>query len=175
MLDKKDLKTLLDEKTLQYNQSFFIEEDPVSIPHQFENKEDIEIAGFLAATIAWGKRPMILKNANRMMMLMGNSPYDFIMSAKEDKLENLNSFVHRTFNGEDFKQFILSLKNIYLNHNGLEGIFDKYQTTDSLQPAIHELKNIFFEIPHLERTKKHVSDPMKGSAAKRINMSIRVI
>lgn len=173
MLDKKELKSFLDEKALQYNQSFFIDEDPISIPHLFQKKEDIEIAGFLAATIAWGKRPMILKNANRMMELLGHTPYEFIMSAKEKDLERFNGFVHRTFNADDFKQFILSLQNIYTKHGGLEGIFTKYQSKNSLQPAIHELKNIFFEIPHLERSKKHVSDPNKGSAAKRINMFLR--
>jgi uncharacterized protein (TIGR02757 family) len=173
MLSKKDLKSFLDEKAIEYNQPFFIDEDPISIPHQFEIKEDIEISGFLAATIAWGKRPMILKNANRMMALMSNSPFDFLMSANSDQIEKLSPFVHRTFNGEDFKQFILSLRNIYQNHNGLEGIFNQFQDDHSLQNAIHELKRIFFEIEHLDRTKKHVSDPHKGSAAKRINMFLR--
>lgn len=173
MLSKKELKSFLDEKALQYNQSFFIDEDPISIPHLFSEKEDIEIAGFLAATIAWGKRPMILKNANRMMDLMGNSPFDFVMNSNSDQIEKLDGFVHRTFNGDDFKQFIISLRHIYQNHNGLEGVFNKHQSEDSLQNSIHHLKNIFFEVPHLERTKKHVSDPHKGSAAKRINMFLR--
>ena len=108
-----------------------------------------------------------------MMDLLGNSPYDFVMSHQEHQLEKLETFVHRTFNGEDFKFFIKALKHIYTNHGGLESIFIKYQSENSLQPAIHHLKKIFFEIEHPRRTRKHVADPMKGSVAKRINMNLR--
>ena len=168
--NRKELKNFMDEQVLIYNQPGFIEEDPVSIPHLFEKKEDIEIAGFLAATIAWGRRPMILKNANRMMKLMGDSPFDFTMSANEEQLERLSDFVHRTFNGTDFKQFVLSLRNIYEKHQGLEQVFTQHQGKSDLQETISTFKEIFFEIPHEERTLKHVSDPKKNSAAKRINM-----
>ena len=172
-LNKKELKEFLDNKVIQYNTYEFIEPDPISIPHKYSLKEDIEISGFLAATIAWGNRKVIVNNANRMMNLLGNSPYDFVMSHNEQQLEALEGFVHRTFNSIDFVHFIKALKYIYANHNGLESIFNSYATSESLQPAIHELKKIFFEIPHPSRTTKHVSDPFKGSAAKKINMWLR--
>ena len=169
----KELHEFLEEKVIQYNTPQFIESDPIQIPHLYTIKEDIEIAGFLTATISWGNRKMILKNAHRMMQLLGNTPYDFVMSHTETDLERLENFVHRTFNGEDFKYFIKALKNIYINHGGLESIFIKHQTEDSLQPAIHALNKIFFEIEPQHRTRKHVADPMKGSVAKRINMNLR--
>jgi len=172
-LSKDELKAFLEEKVTQYNTLDFIEPDPISIPHQYTLKEDIEISGFLAATIAWGNRKMIVKNANRMMGLLGNSPYDFVMNHEEHHLEQLEGFVHRTFNSIDFVHFIKALKHIYSNHNGLENIFNIHATNSSLQPAIHELKNIFFEIPHPSRTTKHVSDPFKKSACKKINMWLR--
>ena len=168
-----EIKAFLDEKVTQYNQPNFIETDPISVPHQFSLKEDIEIAGFLAATIAWGNRKMIIKNANRMVQLMGNSPYDFVMSHDNSQLKKLNGFVHRTFNSEDFKYFITALKHIYSNHKGLESVFSENATSTSLQPAIHEFKKMFFSISHPQRSQKHVSDPLKGSAAKRINMFLR--
>lgn len=168
-----ELKDFLDEKVLQYNTLDFIESDPVQIPHLFTLKEDIEIAGFLSATIAWGNRKMIIKNSHRMMDLMGNSPYDFVMSHSENNLEQLESFVHRTFNGQDFIGFIQSLQNIYKNHDGLEAVFAKNQEEISMQKSISEFKKIFFEIPHLSRTQKHISDPLNNSAAKRINMYLR--
>lgn len=168
-----ELKEFLDEKVIQYNNQDFIESDPVQIPHLFTRKEDIEIAGFLSATIAWGNRKMIIKNSYRMMNLMGNAPYDFVMSHRENDLERLESFVHRTFNGQDFASFIRSLQHIYKNHNGLEGVFTKHQETNSMQKSIHEFKKIFFEIDHLTRTQKHISDPLNNSAAKRINMYLR--
>lgn len=169
-----NLKEFLDEKVAQYNCVDFIESDPVSIPHQFTLKEDIEIAGFLAATIAWGQRKTIINNANRMVKLMGDSPFDFVMSHSDKSLTKLSDFKHRTFNGEDFKFFIKSLKNIYQNHNGLESVFAVNHDTTML-PGIENFRNTFFEIAKEEnkRTYKHVSSPLKGSAAKRINMFLR--
>jgi uncharacterized protein (TIGR02757 family) len=172
-MNKTELKEFLDEKVIQYNTLDFIDSDPVQIPHLFSNKEDIEIAGFLSATIAWGNRKMIIKNAHKMMDLMGNTPYDFVMSHTESDLDKLQSFVHRTFNGQDFASFIRSLKNIYGNHNGLEAVFSKDERAYSMQKNISDFKKIFFEISHEQRTQKHVSDPLQGSAAKRINMYLR--
>jgi len=166
----KETKDFLDAKAKQYNQPKFIESDPIQIPHQFSLKEDIEIAAFLTATIAWGNRKMIIKNGYKMMDLLGNSPYDFIMQNNDAQIDN---FVHRTFNATDFSFFIKSLQNIYKNHTGLENVFAKNTTNSSLQSSIHHFKKIFFEIKHPSRTQKHVSDPLKGSAAKRINMFLR--
>jgi uncharacterized protein (TIGR02757 family) len=172
-LTKSELKEFLDSKVLQYNNPTFIESDPIQIPHRYSLKEDIEISSFLTATIAWGNRKMIIKNANKMMELLGNSPYDFVMNHKTSDLDKFDGFVHRTFNSEDFKYFIKSLKNIYLNHEGIESVFQKHVDETNIQPAIHKFKTIFFSINHHRRTQKHVGDPMKGSAAKRINMMLR--
>ncbi len=168
-----DLKEFLDEKVALYNTRSFIETDPIQIPHLFSIKEDIEISAFLAATIAWGNRTMIIRNSNKMMDLMGNSPFDFVMSHTEADLEKLNDFVHRTFNATDFKTFIRALKNIYENRGGMENVFKISLLNNSLQPAITLFKATFFEIEHLQRTQKHVGDPLKGSSAKRLNMFLR--
>ncbi len=170
---KKDLKEFLNEKADLYENPDFIDSDPIQIPHSFSLKEDIEISGFLSAIIAWGNRKMIINNAKRMMDLMGNSPYDFIMNHSEEDLTNFEGFVHRTFNAEDFKFFVRSLKNIYVKHSGLEHVLKPHKGTHHYQKAIHDFKQVFFEIPHLPRTQKHISDPIKGSAAKRINMFLR--
>lgn len=172
-MKKSELKSFLDFKSEQYNTPEFIETDPVQIPHQFSKKEDIEIAGFLTATIAWGNRKSILKNANHLMELLDRSPHDFILNHSESDLENLSGFVHRTFNETDLIYFISALRNIYKNHGGIETVFTENAEKKSLQPAIHEFKKIFFEIAHPPRTQKHVSDPLKNSAAKRINMYLR--
>ncbi|PHR73245.1 MAG: TIGR02757 family protein [Lutibacter sp.] len=172
-MNQKELKEFLDNKVEQYNNPKFIESDPIQVPHLFSKKEDIEIAAFLTATIAWGKRQMIIKNANRMMEIMGNSPYDFVINHSEKELSLADSFVHRTFNGIDFQFFITSLKNSYQNHHGLEGLFSLFPSDENNKQTIHNFKKVFFEIPHQNRTTKHVSDPMKGSASKRINMFLR--
>lgn len=172
-MTQKELKEFLDEKVLEYNQPKFIESDPIQIPHQFSLKEDIEISGFLTSTIAWGNRKMIIRNANRMMELMGNSPFDFVTNHQENDLKRFENFVHRTFNAIDFIHFIKSLKNIYLNLGGLESIFSQFENDADNKQTIHHFKKLFFDVPHQERTQKHVADPMKGSASKRINMFLR--
>ena len=172
-MNAEELKFFLDEKVELYNNPNFIESDPIQIPHLFSLKEDIEIAGFLSATIAWGNRKMIIKNSHKMMQLMGNSPYDFVMSHQDYQLDELQNFVHRTFNGQDFISFIKGLQHIYKNHGGLENVFHTHQEEDSMQKSIHEFKKIFFEIDHQYRTQKHISDPLNNSAAKRINMFLR--
>lgn len=172
-MNKTELKEFLDEKVIQYNKPTFIDSDPIQIPHGYSIKEDIEISGFLTATIAWGNRKMIIKNATKMMYFLGNSPYDFILNHKKHHLEKIDGFVHRTFNNTDFQYFINALQHIYKTHNGLEKVFSNNATAASIQPAIYKLKQLFFEIPHLQRTEKHISNPLKGSSAKRINMYLR--
>ena len=172
-MTQSELKEFLDEKVELYNNPNFIESDPIQIPHLYTLKEDIEIAGFLTATISWGNRKMIINNAHKMMALMGNTPFDFVMSHTENDLDRLENFVHRTFNNIDFATFIKGLQHIYRNHHGLENVFTFYQKDHSLQQSIHEFKKLFFEIDHQNRTQKHISDPLNNSAAKRINMYLR--
>lgn len=172
-LTRDELKSFLDEKADHYNRPFFVESDPIQIPHRFSLKEDIEIAGFLAATIAWGNRKTIIGNAHKMIGLMGNSPYDFVMSHRNAELRQLEDFVHRTFNGSDFGTFVRGLRHIYLNHGGPEVVFAAHIYEEKLQKAIHEFRKLFFEIEHLPRAQKHLSDPLKNSAAKRVNMWLR--
>ncbi len=173
MMTTETLKSFLDEKVLLYNNKNFIDSDPVQIPHLYTQKEDIEIAGFLAATISWGNRKMIVSNSHKLMQIMGNSPYDFVMNHKEIHLEKFSNFVHRTFNATDAVTFIKALQNIYTNNPDLESVFAKHIESNSTQKSISEFKKTFFEIPHLPRTQKHISDPLNGSAAKRINMFLR--
>ncbi|HAB28976.1 MAG: TIGR02757 family protein [Xanthomarina sp.] len=172
-MKQTELKEFLDVKVLEYNRPEFIESDPIQIPHFFNKKEDIEISGFLTATIAWGNRKSIINNAKRMMEYMDHSPFDFVKNHREQDLQSLLPFVHRTFNGTDFITFVKGLQHIYNNHHGLEQVFSVANKQTSLQAAIHHFKKVFFEIEHLPRTQKHVSDPLKNSAAKRINMFLR--
>ena len=170
-----ELKEFLEEKYDQYNRLSFIETDPVSIPHQFTKKEDIEIAGFLSATIAWGQRPTIIRNAQRLMQRMDMSPHQFIMNAREKDLAPFKDFVHRTFNGTDCIYFIRALAHIYKAHGGLENVFSStvQRTDEDLKNAIIHFRETFFSIPHPARTTKHISNPGDNSSAKRINMYLR--
>ncbi len=172
-MKKTELKEFLDAKVIQYNHPEFLESDPIQIPHLFTLKEDVEISGFLTATIAWGNRKSIISNAHKMMELMDHAPYDFIQNHQEEDLDKLQNFVHRTFNGVDLMFFVKSLKNIYQCRGGLEGVFTSNLDKKSIQPSISKFKEVFFEMPHPKRTTKHISDPVKGSAAKRINMYLR--
>src|SRR5690606_20752723 len=172
-MEAAQLKEFLDAKAQQYNRPDFLEDDPLQIPHRFSKREDVEIGGFLTATIAWGNRKSIIANATRMMELLDHAPHDFVLGHGPGDLKALLPFVHRTFNGGDLVYFIESLGNIYRVHGGLETIFTKHQGADSMQGTISRFKEIFFELPHPARCTKHLSDPLKGSAAKRINMFLR--
>ncbi|MEI6901198.1 MAG: TIGR02757 family protein [Bacteroidota bacterium] len=182
VLPQKELSEFLEFKYHQYNSTEFIETDPISIPHLFTKKEDIEIAGFLTATISWGNRKSILKNAKKLMEMMDHSPYSFVMDAEEQDLEPLRRFVHRTFNGEDCLFFIKALRNCYQNHGGLENIFTSPLLLEEKGPgdeanllkgSISRFRKTFLETEHLPRSEKHIADPSRNSSAKRILMFLR--
>jgi uncharacterized protein (TIGR02757 family) len=177
-LKHSELKEFLEEKYDKYNRIDFIGSDPISIPHQFTKKEDIEIAGFLAATIAWGQRVTIINNANKLMKLMDNSPFDFVMNAKAKELKRFSDFKHRTFNGIDAEFFMKSLQNIYQKQGGLQSAFGfsskiAPKENSNLQSAITNFRTAFFSISHPSRTGKHVSNPSENSSAKRLCMYLR--
>lgn len=168
------IKELLDEKYSKYNTPEFIGTDPIAIPHRFSHKENIEISAFLTATIAWGQRPAILKNASRLMNLMDNNPYEFILGATEKEYKVFNGYCHRTFNSSDAVVFIQSLSNIYRNHGGLEAIFiNSYQSTRDIRSCLAYFRKMFFEIPHNQHAEKHVSDITRKAACKRLNLFLR--
>jgi uncharacterized protein (TIGR02757 family) len=170
------VKKLLDKKSELYNRPEFIDTDPIQIPHRFTKKEDIEIAGFLTSAIAWGQRISIIKSASRLLLLMDNSPYDFVISASEKELDAFGNFVHRTFQDSDCVFFVRSLQNIYKHSGGLENIFSKgfiKNSTFTIKEALINFHLVFFLLSHLPRTRKHVADVAKNASAKRLNMFLR--
>ncbi len=170
----QQLKDFLDSMVAKYNHLGFIENDPISIPHKFSAKEDIEISGFFSAIIAWGNRKSIIKSANQLMHWFDNAPYDFIMNHSQDDLKPFDQFVYRTFNGIDCTFFIKTIQNIYLNHGGLEKVFVRgYSKNKNIAEAIIYFRSVFFSINHENRTQKHIANPFKGSSAKRLNMFLR--
>lgn len=174
-MDLIELKDFLDEKVERFNQPAFIETDPIQVPRKFTIKEDIEISGFLTATIAWGNRTAIIKNAEMLMSIMENQPSDFVLNASNSEIQQLKKFVHRTFNGNDCIYFIQSLKNIYKNHDGLQSVFEtgfQSASRQTVKSALENLFETFFELSG-ERTRKHISNVQKGSSGKRLNMFLR--
>ena len=170
-LIKDDLKNFLDEKYQEYNNVKFIEDDPIQIPHLFTNRKDIEIAGFLTSIISWGNRKSIINNAKKMMNLLDNSPYDFIKNCKDSEIKKLE-FIHRTFNSIDFRFFLHSLKNIYTQNESMEDVFLD-DDSDFMFNGIINFRKMFFSVDHEKRSQKHISNPLKNSCCKRINMFLR--
>lgn len=165
------LKNLLDEQYEINNRPDFIETDPIQIPHRFTKREDIEIAAFLTAQIAWGKRRMIIANASHLMECMDNRPHEFIVSATARDLKNLDHFVHRTFNPEDAKTAVRCLKNLYRNHGGLKTVFERaFAETGNIRETLASFRKQYLEPDHAIRFRKHISDVEKKSAAKRLNL-----
>ncbi|MEI6815541.1 MAG: TIGR02757 family protein [Bacteroidota bacterium] len=170
-----EIKELMDERAHLYNQKAFISNDPISIPHQFEMKEDIEISGFLTATISWGQRTSIIRTANELMDRMDRAPFDFIINHDDEERNDFKDFVYRTFNGVDMVFYLKSLQNIYKNKGGIHAIFSANHSfaDTNLEHGIRAFRKVFFELEHEHRTEKHFSDISKNSAAKRMNMFLR--
>jgi len=170
----QEIKEFLDEKSDLYNRPRFIETDPIQVPKAFSRKEDVEIAGFLTATISWGTRKSIIQNAHRLLQLLDNQPYEFITSASERELVIASEFIHRTFNHTDTLYFLKSIRNLYLHQGGLENAFlGGFREDTTVYSSLKQFRDIFFELPGPERTRKHLSDVTTGSAAKRLNMYLR--
>ncbi len=165
---------LLEKKFKEYNSPSFIENDPISIPHQFSKKQDIEIAAFFSATIAWGNRKSIIASANQLIKLMDNSPYEFILNHQEKDLKRFLHFKHRTFNATDTLYFIEFFRQHYSKYSSLETAFLNSEIDNSQFGILSGFHNYFFSLedsPH--RTRKHVATPTRGSACKRMNMFLR--
>lgn len=165
---------LLETLYAKYNTSEFIAPDPISIPHSFSRKEDIEISGLLASTIAWGNRKAIVKSANRMMEYLGREPYSFVMNASAKDIDGLKSFVHRTFSGEDFASFILMIRGICQRYGSLGGFFEgSYIETSDLRVTLAQFRTEFLSSEHNSHADKHISSISKGAACKRLCMYLR--
>ncbi len=170
----KELKELLEEKYYEYNNSSFIDYDPICIPHMFFRKENIEISSFLTAILAWGNRKSIINNSRKLMSLLDDDPIDFVINAREKDYMVLDSFCHRTFCGIDAVYFLRSLSNIYKIHGGLEQLFsDEFKLKGNVKDCLIRLRKVFFELEHPLRTEKHMADVRKGASAKRLNMFLR--
>ena len=184
------LKDFLDAKVLQYNQSGFITNDPVCIPHLFSKKQDIEIMGFWAATLAWGQRVTIINKCRELIALMDGAPYDFIINHQEPDLKKLLNFKHRTFNDIDTLYFISFFRYHYERNESLESAFvppivilshsegsiNRHAKPDvnTVEIALNNFRSYFFSLPDYPyRTKKHVSSPSQKSTCKRLNMFLR--
>jgi uncharacterized protein (TIGR02757 family) len=173
-LSPLQLKEFLEEKVMQFNTISFIEEDPISIPHLFHQKEDREIAGFLTALIAWGQRKVILKNAHEMMRRMDEQPYDFIYHHTSKERKSFSDFVHRTFNGVDAMYLLKALQSLYTSKSSLEDVFSEgIQQKKDLSVAIHAARTKILSFAAPGRTGKHIADPLRNSSAKRICMYLR--
>lgn len=173
-IPSEDIKVFLEEKYLQYNTPSFIVADPISIPHLFTERCDREIAGFLTAAIAWGRRDLILRSSRKMLELLENDPHEFIISASDTELERLERFVHRTFNGDDFICFIRGLRHIYSNYTSIEDVIvEGMEENGLLIDGLSNLRSAFFSVTHARRNEKHFADVRGGAAGKRLNMFLR--
>jgi uncharacterized protein (TIGR02757 family) len=168
----QELKDFLDEKADQYNRPGFIENDPISIPHRFKKKQDIEIAGFFAAVLAWGQRKTIIRKCLELMDRMDNDPHAFILNHHEQDLKRFKGFKHRTFNETDTLFFIESLKNMYSHETSLEPAFH-VEGEPTTERGLIKFHHTFFGIDHPRRTQKHLPTPERKTTCKRINMYLR--
>ena len=171
-MNAAELKKFLDKKVDLYNQPSFIKDDPVSIPHLFTKKQDIEIAGFFASVFAWGNRTTIINKSKELLSRMDNAPHQFVLQHSASDLKRLKGFKHRTFNEDDLFYFIDFFHRHYKKNDSLESAFFSSKEMD-VERGLNYFKNYFFSSDHLRRTEKHVSSPVQKSTCKRLNMFLR--
>jgi len=170
------VREILDSAYLQHNHLDFITQDPIQIPHRFSKKQDIEIAGFISAVLAWGNRTSIINSANRFLDLMDNDPHNWLLNHQEHDRIRFHKFVHRTFNDTDAIYFVDFLTRYYKQHESLETAFlePKTQALGTVEEALKRFHDLFFDSEHSPaRTRKHVSTPLRKSSCKRLNMFLR--
>jgi uncharacterized protein (TIGR02757 family) len=170
------LKDFLNKKAGEYNRPSFIKDDPVSVPHRFSKKQDIEIAGFFAAVFAWGNRTTIINKATELMQLMDDAPHDFILHHEEQDLKRFLSFCHRTFNATDLLYFIRFLQHHYQASPSLETAFTRWmdKKDETIEKALTGFHHYFFSLEDAPpRTRKHIATPEKNSTCKRLSMYLR--
>ena len=173
-MERQAIKEFLDEKADLYNAVDFIGTDPIQVPHQYEDPADIEIAGFLTAILAWGKKTTIISKARELLSLMPGGPHAFIRDFNEEDLDRFLPFVHRTFNGMDCIYFLTALQHLYRYEGGLRSTFEEgYLLHGNLFGAIVRFREVFFRVADPGRTAKHIADPSRGSSGKRLNMYLR--
>lgn len=170
-----DLKTFLDEKVSQFNDRKFILKDPIFVPHQFSKTQDIEIAAFFAAILAWGNRTTIIQNAFKLMQWMDQSPHQFILEHQPRDLKKMLAFKHRTFQATDLLYFIHFLQHHYQHSNSLQTAFlpENHSIKTTMEQRLNHFYNNFFSLEHPTRTRKHIASPQRHSACKRLNMFLR--
>lgn len=174
-MDKAALHEFLNTKVTHYNNADFISGDPISIPHGYKKLQDIEISGFFAALLSWGRRTTIINNCRKLMGMMDNAPYDFVVNHSPKDLKPMLSFTHRTFNGTDLLYFISFFRSYYSTFLSLESAFGNYLTPDDLnvKKALIGFREIVFAGEYPVHTKKHLPSPAHNSACKRMNMYLR--
>ncbi|MCK8491045.1 TIGR02757 family protein [Spirosoma sp. RP8] len=173
-LTHTQLSDLLNEKADQYNRPSFIDRDPISIPHRFSQKQDIEIMGFWSAVLAWGQRPVILKKSTELVTLMDGAPYDFIRNHEESDLKRFLAFKHRTFNATDALYFLHFFRQYYQQNDSLEDAFLTVENS-TVEPNLIAFHDRFCGLTDFfpERTRKHIATPARNSSCKRLLMFLR--
>ncbi len=173
-MDRETTRDLLDALYDRYDREEFIAEDPIAVPHRYTERADREVAGFFAATIAWGNRRSIVRNGHRLMVCMDDAPADFVRHASDRELARLDTFVHRTFNGGDLRDFILALRRIDSLYGGIGALFEsRYAALGSIPAVLADFRREFFAADHAPRCEKHLSSIERGAACKRLCMYLR--
>lgn len=171
-LSPEEIKLLLNAKVVQYNMLDFINSDPILLPHRFRRKQDREIVAFIIALIAWGKRKMIIDNGEKLLEIMDNDPFNFILAYEQGMLGE-KAFTHRTFNTTDLDFVFRALQQCYNEYDSMEDWFYLKPGETGIKNRIINFRNEFMKVPHEQRSEKHIANPAKGSATKRINMFLR--
>lgn len=175
MIIQPDIAELLISEAERINNPAFIAEDPVQFPRRFSQLQDIELTAFLSAIIAWGRRSMICRDAEKMLSLMDHSPYAYVMDEGYLDLDpRLN--IHRTFFAEHLQYFLKGMRRIYKDYGSLDAFAKEMRVGDSEAPSwklVEEMEKIMRMVNEGKDCSQCLPVNLKTTALKRINMALR--
>lgn len=174
-MNRSDLKEFLDKEASRINTTEFIADDPVQFPRRFERQEDIETVAFLSAIIAWGRRSMICRDAERMLSLMDYQPLAYIMDQGYEELDPKMN-IHRTMFASDLQYFLRGLRRVFKEYGTVDAFSEAVGAGDDEAPSwkfVEELQKIMSEENGGATCSQCLPVNLRTTALKRINMALR--
>lgn len=178
MEESDRMQTYLDRLVAHFETPAFIANDPISLPHGFEDPRDQEVIGLYAALLAWGRRETVLRKMLDLCERMRFQPYRFVRDFDPERdADRLKGFKHRTFQPADAYWLTNNLGRLLRRSNTLEDLFVQHLKSEDAHvgPAIQGFSESIMQA-HPEtpsRLRKHLARPETGSACKRLNMFLR--
>ncbi len=170
---KKNLKKKLESIYSNFNQRKYVDPDPLLFLYDYPEKKNREIAGFIAACLAYGRVEQIMKTVSHVIAKLNPCPFDYLMERrKKDIARDFKDFQYRFSKDVHLINLLWGVKEVIIRFDSLENCFYKGWTLEdeTILPGL-----IFFsqQIDKSQNAGHLLADPLKKSACKRSLLYLR--